>query len=113
MHHLWDVVDTTAVRHRVAISLSPARNLLLADLAGSGLRRWATTRAELIDSHPAAYPQTAQWVAAIHAHSARFDGIRWVSRQDDLSQAVVLVGDRVDQTVLVIPSEVIPVPLAI
>lgn len=107
------IVDVTAVHHRVAISLVPTRDLLLADLAGNGLRRLGITRAELIDSDPAAYPQTAKWAAAIHAHPARFDGIRWVSRQYDLSQAVVLFGDRVAETELVIPSDVIPLPLAV
>jgi len=107
------IIDITAVHHRIAINLAPTRDLLLADLAGNGLRRLGITRAELIDSYPDAYPQTAMWAAAIHDHPTRFDGIRWVSRQYDLSQAVVLFGDRVTESELIVPADVIPMPLTV
>ena len=75
--------------------LAPERDLLLAALHGHGLRRLGVTRRGLIDTEASHYRRTAAWAAALHAAPVAFDGLEWVSRQHDVSRAVVLFGDRV------------------
>ena len=98
---------------RVAVSLVPARSFRLADLTGFGLRRLGATRAEIIDSDPRSYLQTAQWAQGLHAHSAHLDGIQWVSRQFDRALGVVLFGDRVAEADLSLGTEAVPTFLSI
>ena len=43
------------LRRKLAITLTAARNLRVADLTGYGLRRLGATRAEIIDSDPRSY----------------------------------------------------------
>jgi hypothetical protein len=75
--------------------LVPLRDLTLVQLHGHGLRRLEVSRAELIESDSAHYPQTVHWARALHAASDRIDGLVWVSRQHDTAFALVLFGDRV------------------
>ena len=69
--------------------------LTMAQLAGLGLRRIGVRRRDLIDGGPAGYERTAAWAAAIHACPAQPAGLMWMSRQDDISEAYVLFGDRI------------------
>ena len=85
----------------------------MADLTGYGLRRLGATRAELIDSDPRSYPHTAGWAHSLHAHREHLDGIQWVSRQYDTALALILFGDRVQETELDIAPTAIPMPLAL
>ena len=103
------IVDATKFQHRMAVTLSPTRELRLADLTGPGLGRIGVSRPELIDSGPRSYGQTAIWARAIHAHAEHLDGLLWVSRQYDRSRALVLFGDRVDPAE--IPQDPLSVPL--
>lgn len=105
------IVDATRFQHHLAVSLSPERDLSLADLTGLGLGRIGVSRGELIDSDPRSYPQTVLWARAIHDHSARFDGLMWVSRQFDRSRAVMLFGDRVTPDEL--PQDDFSIPTAL
>lgn len=76
-------------------SLSPLRDLTLAQLYGLGLHRLGITREELIASNSAEYARTVLWARALHAHRPDLDGLIWVSRQNDACCCLVLFGDRV------------------
>ncbi|MCP3963188.1 MAG: RES family NAD+ phosphorylase [bacterium] len=103
------------VRHSTLLSmmastLSPLRDLELAQLHGHGLRRLGLSRSELIDCPAEHYRETRRWAAAIHACEARVDGMIWVSRQHDTSLALILFGDRVERDRLAVVEP--PLPLA-
>jgi RES domain len=106
-------VPRATLRRKLAITLTATRDLRLADLTGYGLRRLGATRAEIIDSDPRSYPHTASWAHGLHAHREHLDGIQWVSRQYDTALALILFGDRVQETELDIAPSAIPMPLAL
>ncbi|HZM65423.1 MAG TPA: hypothetical protein VFC16_03875, partial [Nakamurella sp.] len=85
----------------------------IGDLTGFGLRRLCATRAEIIDSDLRCYPHTARWAHGVHAHREHLDGIQWVSRQYDTALALILFGDRVQETELDAAPTSIPMPLAL
>lgn len=85
------------IMHYVASKLIPLRELRLARLHSTGLRRLGVTRGELIEAEADQYADTAKWAQALHACPARPDGLIWVSRQDDSTKALVLFGDRVNR----------------
>jgi hypothetical protein len=105
-------VPFAKLRHRLAVELAPTRELKLADLRGFGTKRLGVSRAELLETGPPAYPETAAWGRALHAHPETLDGMVWVSRQHDMSQSVVLFGDRVSATELAVVEDHIPLTLA-
>lgn len=78
----------------LATTISPMRDLTLIQLRGFGLKKLGVTRAQLIDSDADHYATTRRWGAALHDASAA-DGLIWMSRQHDTSEALVLFGDRV------------------
>ena len=90
------VVPYAKLWHRLIVDLEPVRELRLVDLRTLGLRRLGVSRVELIESDPRSYADTAAWARALHDHPIAVDGLLWVSRQHDSSEAVVLFGDRVD-----------------
>ena len=49
----------------------------------------------------------------MHAHREHLDGIQWVSRQYDTALALILFGDRVQETELDAAPTAIPMPLAL
>jgi hypothetical protein len=75
--------------------LSPAEDLVLADLGSKALRKLGVQRKQLIDTEKDQYPITRLWAEAIHAHHPEVQGLCWTSRQDDGAKALVLFGDRV------------------
>jgi hypothetical protein len=89
-------VPRALLQERYKETLAPTRDLRLADLTSDGLSRLGLSRLELIESGPLYYPETALWARCIHAHSMKFDGLIWVSRQRDTGLAVVLFSDRVN-----------------
>ncbi len=89
-------------------SLTPGRDLTLAQLHGYGLGRLGVTRAELIDSAAEHYQQTAAWARALHQGHSHLDGLIWVSRQHDDARAVVLFGDRLGRRELSVDSPPLP-----
>jgi len=106
-------VPYATLRRELGITLAAVRDLRLADLTGHGLRRLGATRAEIIDSDPRSYPHTARWARGLHAHPGHLDGIQWVSRQYDTALAVMLFGDRVQESDLDIAPATVPMPLAL
>ncbi|MDI4233096.1 RES family NAD+ phosphorylase [Bradyrhizobium sp. Arg237L] len=74
--------------------LTSKRDLNLADLSGTALRKLDIQRNEFIDTEKDKYPDTRKWAEAIHAACPGAEGLFWVSRQDDRAFAIVLFGDR-------------------
>jgi hypothetical protein len=87
--------DKAKLTGQVASQVVPTRDLLLADLSATALRKLGIERSQLIDTEKDRYPQTRVWAEAIHAQCPDVDGLCWVSRQDDRARALVLFGDRV------------------
>lgn len=105
-------VPFAKLRHRLEVEVEPIRDLRLADLRGFGTKRLGVSRAELLEPGPTAYAETAPWGRALHAHAENFDGMVWVSRQHDMSQSLVLFGDRVSDGDLAVVEDHIPLTLA-
>lgn len=80
-----------------ATILQATRALRLIDLRGFGLQRLGVTRRELIDSNPDAYPVTRAWAASLYQTVEDADGMIWVARQHDTSEAILLFGTRVER----------------
>lgn len=76
----------------------------LALLAGLGLRRIGVRRRDLVESGPGSYGLTAAWALALHSCPAAPSGLLWTSRQDDTASAILLFGDRVPETTLMVAS---------
>lgn len=94
----FDVPDPIVLRATfLDRALSPVRTrapIRLVDLTVPGLRRIRARRVDLIESNPAAYPQTSRWAEVLRGADAVAGGMRWVARLDDRSMAFVLFGDR-------------------
>lgn len=93
-------VAKLALQPMIASVLACDRDLTLVKLYGPGLSRLGVSRAELIETTPEHYERTAAWAQALHASDASIDGLIWVSRQNDATQALVLFGDRVERSSL-------------
>jgi hypothetical protein len=91
------VVERSVLRPLLISVVTARRPLRFAQLHEFGLSRLGLKRAALIEAEAPAYPATARWAAALHACTERFDGLVWMSRQHDTSQAVVLFGDRIER----------------
>jgi len=84
----WKLTD------QVYSQLTSKRDLNLADLSATALRKLGLQRNELIDTEKDKYPDARKWAEAIHAACSGAEGLFWVSRQDDRAFAIVLFGDR-------------------
>jgi hypothetical protein len=93
-------LERSALSSIVASTLTCARDLILAQLFGFGLRRLGVSRLELIEADSDQYGRTAAWAKAIHECDKGIDGMIWVSRQNDGTRALLLFGDRVPATTL-------------
>ena len=82
----------------------------LAMLAGLGLHRLGVRRRDLIESGPGTYAATASWALALYSCPAAPSGLLWTSRQDDTARALLLFGDRIPGTGLLVASN--PISLA-
>ncbi|MGH3002913.1 MAG: RES family NAD+ phosphorylase [Gaiellaceae bacterium] len=91
----------------VISTLASRRDLQLVDLRDEALDDLGMARAGLIESPPAAYPETAAWASAFFHCRSRPDGLVWNSRQERESLAFVLFArgrvDRRDLDVVVPP----------
>jgi hypothetical protein len=85
---------TLKLARQVYTQLTPQRDLNLADLSTTALRKLGIARNQLIDTEKDIYPQTRAWAEAIHRACPTLDGLSWVSRQDDRARALMLFGDR-------------------
>jgi RES domain-containing protein len=81
--------------------IMPRRDLALADLSTTALRKLGIQRNQLIDTEKDAYSVTRAWAEAIHAQCPIVDGLCWVSRQDDRARACMLFGDRARESDLI------------
>jgi hypothetical protein len=86
--------DKTKLDAKLYSEISPDRDLLLADLSNTALRKLGVSRNQLIDTEKDRYPDTRRWAEAFHAQCAHIDGLCWISRQEDRASAAVLFGDR-------------------
>lgn len=69
------------------------RGLRLAAFSGMGLRALGVQASQLTETPGENYSQTRKW--ALAAHAGGFDGLEWMSRQDNRDRAFVFFGDRV------------------
>jgi hypothetical protein len=76
-------------------TLLPTRALTLIELRGFGLKKLGLMRSQMIDSEADQYPVTRAWAAALYEAASVADGLIWMSRQHDRSEAIVLFGTRV------------------
>lgn len=96
----------------VLSTITPGRELKLAELQGAGLGRLGITHGELIETGAKQYPRTALWAQALYDHTAHFDGLIWRSRQFNDSFALILWGDRVTRFTNLAPHiDIAPIPL--
>ena len=87
--------DKAKMIGQVSSQVTPTRDLVLADLSSTALRKIGIRRNQLIDTEKDRYPYTRAWAEAIHAQCPEVEGLCWVSRQDDRARALILFGDRV------------------
>ena len=78
------------------------RSLRLASLRAPDLMRWGVRRDVLIGSLPAQYARTALWAKAIHDQFGDVHGLIWTSNLCDPEGALLLFGDRVSATDLLV-----------
>lgn len=79
----WEVAEADLhSRHLVTFMRPGAPTLRLADLTGAGLKAVGLSNDI---SAGADYTEPQVWAAAIHAHDPQWDGIRYVSRQNNTS----------------------------
>lgn len=82
-------------------TLRPSRQLVLADLTHTALRKLGVAPEHITASEKIDYPCSRAWAASIHAQDTTLDGLYWMSKQDNREPAVVLFGDRVSAIELV------------
>ena len=75
-------------------------NLQLANLTATGLRGPGLSPSDLFDGDKADYPRTREWALWIWQNVPAAQGLIWMSKQDNESQAVMLFGDRVREPIV-------------
>lgn len=83
-----------------ASTLMATRALRLIDLRGFGLPRLGVSRRELVEARPGHYPITRAWAAALYGAVENADGMIWIARQHDVTEAILLFGTRIDRNEL-------------
>lgn len=81
-----DLLDHSALKLKKPIRLA---QLFAPDLRALGL-----SRADIIDTPPSKYIETAAWAHALQAAHGHIAGLIWTSRQCDPNWAAILFGDR-------------------
>lgn len=102
-------VSLTRLADLALVRLTPRHDLTLIELHGYGLKRLDLHPNDLTSTAPDEYPRTVAWAKALHAAAPRAQGLVWMSHQFNTSRAVMLFGDRVDESALM-PSP--PIPLS-
>ena len=90
-------VRLSKVTSRTVSELQTVRPVRLATLFAPDLSKLGLTRAQLIDTLPTAYAQTARWAEAFHRADPTLDGLVWTSRRCDPDLAYVFFADRLTQ----------------
>jgi hypothetical protein len=98
----FKIVDKARLEDMVHSIVASAADLSLIDLGNVALRKLGIARAHLVDTTKAHYPETRKWVEALYRQFPDCQGLRWVSRQDDSAEAVLLFGNRVPDGTLTI-----------
>lgn len=76
----------------------PNRDLRLVELYGYGLKRLGLHPHELTSTDPTEYAGTVAWAKALHAAAVDADGLVWMSHQFNTRRALMLFGDRVEES---------------
>jgi RES domain len=82
------------------VKLAYPKDLTLVQLNGPGLRKLGLTREQVIDTGPAAYPNTAALAQVLYETHPAAQGIVWTSHQADHGDAIVLWEIRMDPDAL-------------
>lgn len=80
---------------KVMAALELKRDVRLASFLGTDLRALRVSPEQLTTTPGENYPHTRKWAEA--AHTAGFDGIAWMSRQDNSDRAYMFFGDYVTE----------------
>jgi hypothetical protein len=96
------------VVHSVVLSRA---DLKLIDLSNVALRKLGIDRAHLIDTTKAHYPDTRKWAEALYHQFPQCQGLRWISRQDDNAEAILLFGSRIPAGTLTVAEPAAPLLL--
>ncbi len=105
------VVAQSALMPMMGSTVRSKRPLRLIQLRGFGLKKCGLTRTQIVDSDADQYGVTREWAAAFHDAADAADGLIWMSRQHDSSEAIVLFGTRVrrdDLEVIAPPRSLFP-----
>ncbi|MCH6472076.1 RES family NAD+ phosphorylase [Sinomonas terrae] len=89
------VISYGDYQSKVMAALEIKREVRLASFLGTDLRALKVGPEQLTTTPGQNYPQTRKWAEA--AHAAGFDGIAWMSRQDNSDRAYMFFGDRVTE----------------
>jgi RES domain len=101
-------VDKARLDGQVYSVVLAKADLRLIDLGNVALRKLGIDRAHLIDTTKAHYPDTRKWAEAIYRQFPKCQGLRWISRQDDSSEAILLFGDRIPAATLTVVQAAAP-----
>lgn len=88
--------DIAIINHTV---LKVTKDIQLAMLRNSDLKKWNIGRDELIHSTPDQYDRTAKWAEAINRQFPLVDGLIWTSNQCDPDDAYMFFGNRVSANI--------------
>lgn len=81
-------------------TLAATRDLRLIELKGHGLRKLGVLRSQLIDTDSDQYDVTRRWAETLFELDSAADGLIWMSRQHDASEAILLFGNRIARSAL-------------
>jgi len=87
-------VRLNKVTSRALSILKLKREIIVAPLHAPDLHRIGVGRADLIETPPTAYAETARWAEAFHRGDNSVAGLQWTSRRCDPEQAFVFFEDR-------------------
>jgi hypothetical protein len=86
--------DLASNLHMSAIGVGALR---LVNLTSTGLRAAGLKHSDLFDDDKSDYPRTREWALWLWAQYPAAQGLTWMSKQDNQSQAVMLFGDRMTE----------------
>lgn len=95
-------VPFSALVGRAHSVIVPQNNLTLIDLSVIALHKLGIDRKHLVDTDATCYPRCHRWAEALYEQYPEAKGLRWISRQDDAAEAVILFGTRIK------PDELVP-----
>jgi hypothetical protein len=91
-------VRLNKVTSKVLSILELRRDVTVAPLHAPDLHRLGLQKADLVETLPTAYADTARWAEGFHRGDPAVAGLRWTSRRCDPELAFVFFEDRLPQT---------------